>query len=703
MCHRFIRGVFGALALVAASLVSAQNLEIAWRQESSYDWSSYANGSFAPGDRTVFVRNEEQASITCVGPDGITEWDYPVATGESISHILSTTDNYVLAAGSNTATANGRAFILALRLDGSFAWRYDLDKRADISETLNEMRIFGNNILAVGNGKPTANGPEPRSCLLVSIDRFTGAENYVRGYTPDGLETGGGQIRSGAGFAFLRTFVPYPGDAGAILKIDPANGNVAGSYSFDYDVYGDFAVDSLGGIYQGGSNLEKINGSGVGTFPLVYRRPISSQSFILSGGALFVLGSDGLRRVNPVDGITIWLNTDYRYQGYEAANPTDLLADVHGRLFVKIEEYWYSGWAGEYYLNGYWDIETVNPVSGQFLNSYGMGSSYGEPDPYPGAFGHILLGPYGEILSLGTFVGPPTDPFWWTNTQHAEARRFYQSPEPVADTYALVQGSTFTTSGNGVLANDRYTNPSRAQAILVTAPAAGTLTLQSNGEFTYHSAGAPVGSQTFIYRVVRGALSATAQVTLNISRGLSDLTLARYTLAGQNATLGTVILSSAGPAATVALSDNSSLVAVPTSVTVPANQSTKTFGVSVVPVSVPVVTQITATYAGTSKIVSLTLTPLIPTAIALTPSTVVGGNSVSVRVVINGVAGSTGKVLAISDNSAYCLVPSAVTVPAGATSVTFNATTTRPITQQIVQIKASVTAGSATATLRINP
>jgi hypothetical protein len=279
----------------------------------------------------------------------------------------------------------------------------------------------------------------------------------------------------------------------------------------------------------------------------------------------------------------------------------------------------------------------------------------------------------------------------------------YQAPVAVPDNYACVENENFATSGNGVLKNDKFVNPAESMVSVESPPAQGVLVMGVGGEFTYH-APSTAGTQTFTYKVTRGSFSATAVGTINVSRGLLSLSLARTTLAGQNATLGTVTLSSPGAASVVTIQDDSSLVTTPASVTVASGQTVKTFGVSVVAVNSQINTHINASFGGFTRTVNLTLTPLVPSALAFSPSsTVIGGNSVSCRLVLNGVAGPGGRTVSIYDNSNYSTVPSSVVVPAGATEVTFTINTTHPATQQVSKITAAVSAGTVSANLFIKP
>lgn len=201
LASRLAAVAFGALLL---STVWAQNLGSTWGDYSGKDGSSFGNGAFIAGDRTLFIRWEGVNTLTCKDVAGATLWEYPLGTSIGIDSILVTTDGYIYLSGYDAPSQqDGKGIILALRFDGTLAWRYDFNKRPDINESLGQMRIFGGSIVVCGSGKPTTSGPEPQSIVIASVDRFTGAENYVQGFTPGGISMGYRGLRSGGGFAYL--------------------------------------------------------------------------------------------------------------------------------------------------------------------------------------------------------------------------------------------------------------------------------------------------------------------------------------------------------------------------------------------------------------------------------------------------------------------------------------------------------------------
>jgi VCBS repeat-containing protein len=92
------------------------------------------------------------------------------------------------------------------------------------------------------------------------------------------------------------------------------------------------------------------------------------------------------------------------------------------------------------------------------------------------------------------------------------------APVGLSDPYEVNLGSTLTVPAPGVLNNDSDPDGDAITAVKLTDPAHGTLTLQTNGSFTYTPTGAFVGEDTFTYQVKdAGNLTSPAiQVIINV-------------------------------------------------------------------------------------------------------------------------------------------------------------------------------------------
>src|SRR5205823_274949 len=92
---------------------------------------------------------------------------------------------------------------------------------------------------------------------------------------------------------------------------------------------------------------------------------------------------------------------------------------------------------------------------------------------------------------------------------------------PVAandDSYTTPEDTQLTVSAPGVLANDRDVDGDALSSILVTGPIHGTLTLNSDGSFTYTPAPNFNGVDSFTYKATDGqAQSGIATATITVT------------------------------------------------------------------------------------------------------------------------------------------------------------------------------------------
>jgi VCBS repeat-containing protein len=94
------------------------------------------------------------------------------------------------------------------------------------------------------------------------------------------------------------------------------------------------------------------------------------------------------------------------------------------------------------------------------------------------------------------------------------------SSSPVAgdDSYSVNEGATLTVSAvNGVLANDTDADGDALTATIGTSPANGSVTLNSDGSFTYTHNGSETTADSFTYSVSDGSTTDTGTVTIAVS------------------------------------------------------------------------------------------------------------------------------------------------------------------------------------------
>lgn len=278
---------------------------------------------------------------------------------------------------------------------------------------------------------------------------------------------------------------------------------------------------------------------------------------------------------------------------------------------------------------------------------------------------------------------------------------------PIAqnDTYSMGQGSTLSVSAPGVLANDTG-GGSGATAVLVSQPANGTLSLQSNGGFTYVPAPAFAGTDTFTYHEnAGGQVSNTATVSIVVMSTLNSLTLNPATVAGGSTSTATITLTGPAPSGglSVALSSsNPSLATVPASITIPQNATGATFTVTTVPVGITSSSTISAAYNGTNATAVLTVIPPVVSSVTLNPTAVLGGSPSSGTITLNAPAPASGTLVTLSSsNPAAATVPASVTVGANATTAIFAVTTLPVATDATVTISATYGTGTQTAALTV--
>lgn len=667
------------LGFIIASTANAQVLQDIWRFDSTVQPSTGGDIVFIKNSRTINFRQQyseetgDSYDMVCRDANGNLVWSKPVTFLPNSS--LSTTDNYLY--------VTNNSWIKAYNQDGDFLWETQPPAEGGVA-TYNHMRIFGNLLIVAGRAKPTGGAATDREAVIVAIDRTTGQVVYRKTFGTVANNATVTQLRSSGGNLYLH----YDGGTSQLLKLDPATGNTIGFFNTGLT---SFVVDSVGSVFMtSGGTFTKLNSSQPGQFSVAYQKSFTVDNsygeLLLSSGSVFMTefgpgahrGPTSIRKIRPSDGGSLWVVEI----GGEYSPIGNLMADKYGRIF-SVSSYSRGGEA--------WNRLYALSPNGAVLDQKQLNAN-GENLPLGNGRTGIAMNGFSEIA-------------WSAMEDQSEITRLIgQKIETVADSYTAPGGTIFSSGGNSVLLNDHYANPANSTVTIVTPPSAGTLTVQANGEFTYNTNGVASGTYHFTYNVARGMDSVQGQATIIVRRGLSNLTLGRSQIAGQNATLGTVTVGEPGAATTVQVWDDSSLVATPASVNIPAGQTQASFPVQVQAVNSTINTTIFASNGGFTRSTPLTLTPLVPTALAFSPSsTVSGGTTVTCRLVINGVAGPGGRTISIYDNSAYTTVPNQVVVAPGQTEVTFTIGTLPTSTLRVSQITAAVSAGTVSAYLRVTP
>jgi chitinase len=285
------------------------------------------------------------------------------------------------------------------------------------------------------------------------------------------------------------------------------------------------------------------------------------------------------------------------------------------------------------------------------------------------------------------------------------------APRPVTanDAYSTYANTNLYQGAPGVLANDSDPGGASLTATLITVPIYGSVTLNSDGSFTYIPAINYTGNDRFDYAATNMAGSssnATATISVLPSVLLSSLVVSPTTVSGGATSTGTVTLSSPAPGEgiVVALGDNSSAAAVPANVTILGGTSSATFNITTTQVSSNTSATISAVYGTVTKTASLTITApptLALTSVTVSPTSVRGRRSATGTVKLNAPAPSGGVLVTLSDNSIYASIPASVTIPSGSTSAAFTITTSSVFSTRYVTISAKYLGVTKTTVLTI--
>jgi len=273
----------------------------------------------------------------------------------------------------------------------------------------------------------------------------------------------------------------------------------------------------------------------------------------------------------------------------------------------------------------------------------------------------------------------------------------------------------------------------QGMVVLSAAPSSGTIVALSSSNSSVVSVPPSVtvaaGSTSATFTITASAsLVTTSTVTITASEGgvtqtamitatPPPLPITLYSLAFTSTTVirgsnfqGMVVLSAApSSATTVALSSgNSSVVSVPSSVTVAAGSTNATFTItaSASLVTTSTVT-ITASEGGVTQTATITVTPPLPpitlSSLVINTTTATAGSTYQGMVVLSAAPSADTTVALSSSNSSAVSVPPSVTVAAGSTSATFTITTGSSAANTAVTITASEGGVTQMTVLTVTP
>jgi subtilase family protein len=249
---------------------------------------------------------------------------------------------------------------------------------------------------------------------------------------------------------------------------------------------------------------------------------------------------------------------------------------------------------------------------------------------------------------------------------------------------------------------------SSSNTAVATVPASVTIPAGATSA-TFTVTSLPVTAPTPVtISVSYAGVTQTATLTVTPPPTLTSLTLNQTSVNGGSSFTGSVTLSGPAPGggALVSLaSANTAVATVPASVTIPAGASTATFTGTTLAVTASTLVTISVSYAGVTQTASLTVTPPPTlTSLALNPTSVNGGSPSTGNVTLSGPAPNGGALASLSSsNTAVATVLANVTIPAGATSLTFTVTTLAVTASTPITISASYAGVTKTTSLTVTP
>ena len=205
-----------------------------------------------------------------------------------------------------------------------------------------------------------------------------------------------------------------------------------------------------------------------------------------------------------------------------------------------------------------------------------------------------------------------------------------------------------------------------------------------------------------------GATATSNAIGVTVAAGvaLKTLTATPAQLVGGKPVRVTIGLSAPAPPAglTISLrSSNDSVLPVPASITVPAGASTAALLVTAAPVAGNTAVTLEANYGGVIRRSVVAVVPPSLTRLSL-PASVTGGKGLKGTVTLNGPAPAGGVTAALSSAAPTLLtVPANVTIPAGATTASFNVQTVAVASNTPAVVTATNAGVHVTDTLTLLP
>jgi VCBS repeat-containing protein len=137
-----------------------------------------------------------------------------------------------------------------------------------------------------------------------------------------------------------------------------------------------------------------------------------------------------------------------------------------------------------------------------------------------GEDGSVIYTPYNNYFGADSFTYVAFDGQYYSDVATVEIFIYGVNDAPTAanNSYSVLEGSILAVNSPGVLGNDWDADWDYLNAVLVSGPAHGSVTLNPSGSFVYTPAAGYSGSDSFTYRASDGLLNsnvATVSITVN--------------------------------------------------------------------------------------------------------------------------------------------------------------------------------------------
>ena len=266
--------------------------------------------------------------------------------------------------------------------------------------------------------------------------------------------------------------------------------------------------------------------------------------------------------------------------------------------------------------------------------------------------------------------------------------------------------SCTVTLSNAAPAGGSVVTLSNSLALLLTSPTSVTVPANASSATFNVSTGALLASQIATLTASLNGSSASTTVSLQTPGSVSSLQCTPNALSSNGAASCAVTLSNAAPAggSVVTLSNSAApTLTAPASVTVPANASSATFGISTGVLSTTRTAILIASLidSSASTTVSLIADGLV-SSLQCTPGTLSSNGAASCTITLSHTAPFGGSIVTLSNSAAPTLTaPASVAVATNASSATFNISTGSLSTSQTATLTASLSGSSASTTISL--